>query len=185
MSTIDIVIVIPIIWAAYRGFKKGLIIEVSSLIALSLGIWGAIHFSYYIADIITDKVDDKYIPLASFTVTFILIVAGVFVLGRILEKFVNIIQLRFVNKIAGASFGVLKILLILSVVLVIINSYDKQLKLIPNDVKEGSTLYYPLSNLSKSVIPALKNSKWVDKIPAIKLDSTIMKKFDNANYISE
>ncbi len=176
MSTIDIVIIVPILWAAYRGFKKGLIIEVSSLIALGLGVWGAIHFSSYIAEIITGKVEDKYIPLASFTVTFILIVAGVFVLGRILEKFINLIQLKLINKAAGAGFGALKILLIISVLLVIINSYDEQLNLIPNNLKVESSLYYPLSDLSKTVIPALKDNKMFSDFSNVNVDSLIIDK---------
>lgn len=178
MSTIDIVIIVPLIWAAYRGFKKGLIIEVSSLIALGLGVWGAIHFSDYIAEIITGKVEDKYVPLASFTVTFILIVAGVFVLGRILEKFINLIQLKLVNKAAGAGFGIIKVLLIISVILVIINSYDEQLNLIPQEVKDESALYYPLSDFSQTVIPALKENKMFKQveIPSVNVDSILIDK---------
>ncbi len=178
MSTIDIVIIVPLIWAAYRGFKKGLIIEVSSLIALGLGVWGAIHFSDYIAEIITGKVEDKYVPLASFTVTFILIVASVFVLGRILEKFINLIQLKLVNKAAGAGFGVIKVLLIISVILVIINSYDEQLNLIPQEVKDESALYYPLSDFSQTVIPALKENKMFEQVgvPSVNVDSLIIDK---------
>ena len=176
MSTIDIVILVPFIWAAYRGFKKGLIIEVSSLIALGLGVWGAIHFSDYISEIINGKVEDKYVPLASFTITFILIVAGVFVLGKVLEKFINLIQLKLVNKVAGAGFGAIKIVLIISVILVIINSYDEQLNLIPKEVKEESVLYYPLSNLAKTVIPALKENKMFLNIPSINVDSIILDK---------
>lgn len=176
MSTIDIVILVPLIWAAYRGFKKGLIIEVSSLIALGLGVWGGIHFSDYIAEIITGKVEDKYVPLASFTFTFILIVAGVFVLGKVLEKFINLIQLKFVNKAAGAGFGAVKILLIISVILVIVNSYDDDLHLIPEEVKQESMLYYPLSDLAKTVVPALKDNKMFQNIPSVNVDSLIIDK---------
>lgn len=171
MSTIDIVILVPFIWAAYRGFKKGLIIEVSSFIALGLGVWGAIHFSDFIADIITGKVADKYVHLASFTVTFILIVAGVFVFGKVLEKFINLIQLKLVNKVAGASFGGLKLLLILSVLIVIINSYDEDLNLIPQETKDESVLYVPLTNLSKTLVPALKENSMFQALPSLNTDS--------------
>jgi len=176
MSTIDIVILVPLIWAAYRGFKKGLIIEVSSIIALGLGVWGGIHFSDFVAEIITGKVESKYIPLVSFTATFVLIVAGVFVFGKILEQFINLIQLKLVNKAAGAGFGALKILLIISVLLVIINSYDEDLKLIPQEVKDESMLYHPLSNLSKTVVPALKDNKMFQHIPSVNVDSILMEK---------
>ncbi len=163
MNYLDIIFIVPLIWAAYRGFNKGLIIEVSSLVALGLGIWGGIHFSDYIADLITGKVDSQYIPLVSFSLTFIIIVATVFVLGKLLEKAVNLVQLKLVNKISGAGFGIAKVVLIISVLLVIINSYDDKLNLIPPKVKEESLLYNPLTEVSLTVIPALEKSDLFEK----------------------
>ena len=48
MNYIDIILAIPLVWAVYRGFTKGFIIEIASLIAMVLGVYGAIHFSYFI-----------------------------------------------------------------------------------------------------------------------------------------
>jgi len=150
---------VPLIWAGFRGFKKGLVIEVSTLIAFGLGIWGGIHFSDFIAGLLSDSIDSKYVPLVSFGVTFILIVAAVFVLGKMLEKVVNLVQLKLVNKVTGAAFGVAKVVLIISVILVIINSFDQKANIVPKDLKESSLLYQPLSDVSLTVIPALKNSE--------------------------
>ncbi len=176
MNTLDIVILVPFVWAAYKGFKKGLIIEVSSLIALGLGIWGGINFSDYVAEIIAGKVEDKYLPLASFTLTFVLIVASVFVFGKILEKFINLIQLKLINKLAGAGFGVLKFGLIIGVIFVVLNSYEEKLNLIPIETKQESVLYEPLLIFSKTVVPALKDNKMFQSIPSLNVDSLIINK---------
>jgi len=45
MSNIDIILIVPVVWGLYQGFKKGLVIQVTSFIALGLGIYGAINFS--------------------------------------------------------------------------------------------------------------------------------------------
>ena len=45
ISPIDIVLAIPIIWGAIRGFRRGLILEVTSLVALFLGAYAALFFS--------------------------------------------------------------------------------------------------------------------------------------------
>lgn len=158
VNYLDIIFIVPLLWAAYRGFNKGLIIEVSTLIAFGLGIWGGIHFSDFIAELIMDKVDSEYVPIVSFGATFILIVAAIFVLGKLLEKAVNLVQLKLVNKITGAFFGVAKIALIISVILVIINSYDQKVNIVPQDLKENSLLYQPLTDISLQVIPALEES---------------------------
>ena len=81
MNYIDIVIIVPVLWGAYIGYKKGLIIEVVSLIALGFGIWGGIHFSDYIGDILVDKIDSEYVSLTAFVITFAVIVMTVFFLG--------------------------------------------------------------------------------------------------------
>jgi membrane protein required for colicin V production len=158
VNYLDIIFIVPLIWAGFRGFKKGLIIEVSAFIAFGLGIWGGIHFSDFIAELLSDGIESKYVPLVSFSITFILIVATVFVLGKMLEKAVNLVQLKLVNKATGAVFGVAKIVLVISVLLVIVNSFDQKANIVPKDLRENSLLYQPLSDVSLKVIPALENS---------------------------
>ena len=159
MNYLDIIFIVPLIWAGFRGFKKGFIIEVSAVIAFGLGVWGGIHFSDFVAELLSDSIESKYVPLASFAFTFIIIVATVFVLGKMLEKAVNFVQLKLVNKLAGALFGVAKIVLVISVMLVIVNSFDQKANIVPKDLKENSVLYKPLSGVALKVIPALKNSE--------------------------
>ncbi len=111
-------------WFAYKGFTKGLIIELASLAALVLGIYAALYFSDITADFLVTylKVGKKYLSLIAFVLTFILVVIGVVTLGgRILEKFIDILLLGFLNKLAGAVFGVLKGMLILSLLLMLMN----------------------------------------------------------------
>ena len=158
MNYLDIIFMVPLIWAGFIGFKKGLIIEVSALIAFGFGIWGGIHFSDFVAELLSNSIESKYVPLVSFAITFILIVAAVFVLGKMLEKAVNLVQLKLVNKLTGAVFGVAKIVLVISVLLVIVNSFDQKSNIVPKDLKENSLLYQPLLDVSLKVIPALKNS---------------------------
>ncbi len=158
MNYLDVIFIVPLIWAGFRGFKKGLVIEISALVAFGLGIWGGIHFSDFVTELLSDRIESNYVPLVSFAITFILIVAAVFVLGKMLEKAINLVQLKLVNKASGAVFGVAKIILVISVLLVIVNSFDEKANIVPRDLKENSLLYQPLSEVSLKVIPALQNS---------------------------
>ncbi len=178
MSYIDAILALSLGWAGFKGFRKGFIIEVSSIVALVLGIWGAVHLSTVTAEWITGRVDDKYLPLISFSLTFIGIVAGVFAIGKLLESIVNVIQLKFVNKLAGAGFGILKTLLILGVLFLIVDTYDKKFNLISQQTKDESVLYYPLAQFSQTVIPALQDSSLFGKVnvPQVNVDSLILHK---------
>lgn len=158
MNYIDIIIIIPLIWAGFRGFTKGAIIEAAGILAFVLGIWGGIHFSDLISDWVKTYINEKYEPVISFSIIFIAIVVVVFVVGKMLEKVINLAQLKFANKIAGAFFGIAKILLIWSFLIIIINQYDARFHFIDEQTKRESLLYDPLINLSKIVVPAVKDS---------------------------
>ena len=159
MNYIDIFLLVPLLWGAFKGFKKGLIIEVVSLIALGLGIWGGVHFSDFSTTFLADKLDDKYIPLTAFLITFIVIVVVVYFIGKILEKIIDVVQLKLVNKLLGACFGLLKFALIISIVLFIVDRYNKKFNFLPVEIKEKTILYGPLVSLPKVLIPAIEQSK--------------------------
>tara|TARA_B110000438_G_C15711553_1_gene605570 strand:- start:256 stop:780 length:525 start_codon:yes stop_codon:yes gene_type:complete len=168
MSYIDVFLVVPLLWGAFKGYKKGLIIELVSLAALGLGIWGGIYFSDYAVNLIVEKVDDKYIPITAFMLTFIAIVLVVYFLGKLLEKIIDIVQLKFINKLAGACFGLLKFGLIISVLLFITDRYNQQFNFLPEDLAEQSIIYEPLVELPKVLIPAIQSSKLYDQKSVLK-----------------
>ena len=137
MSYIDIILSIPLLWGVYKGFKKGLIIQVATLIALVIGIYAGIEFCGLLSSYIKDSVNisAKFIPIVSFALIFILIVIVVHLLAKLLEKFINLVALGFINKLTGAIFGFLKAALILAVILIFINLADDKLGFIPSEEK--------------------------------------------------
>lgn len=158
MNFIDIVIVIPLLWAIYKGFRKGLVIEIASLAALILGIYGGIHFSDAVADFLQSKFNwnSDYMPLISFTITFLGIVILVHLVGKVVEKVVDLVALGIVNKIFGAAFGLIKVAFILSVIVIIFDSFDAKMHFIDQEKKDNSMLYKPLRSFSVAIIPQLK-----------------------------
>src|SRR5438105_4595016 len=110
MNYIDIILVIPLLWGLYKGFTKGLIIELASIIALGLAIWGGIKFS----DLLTEYIHEhfswniKYLPVISFSIIFLGILIGVYAIAKLIEKLAKAVALGFVNKLAGGIFGMLK-----------------------------------------------------------------------------
>ena len=75
-----------ILFGAFKGFRKGVIVELASLLALVLGIYGAIQFSGFVADQLVVYIDwdKRYVDLAAFGLTSIAIILGVSLLGKIL-----------------------------------------------------------------------------------------------------
>jgi len=155
MNIFDLVFLIIFIWAAYKGFSKGLIIQAASLAALLLGIIGAIKFSGYTAFVLTKKfnVTGEYLQLTAFAITFVIIVIAVHIIARLTEKFVKAVALDFVNRILGLLFSTIKMAFIISIILVIVNIIDYKTPFLPKDKVNKSLLYKPLSSLAPMLFP--------------------------------
>jgi membrane protein required for colicin V production len=155
MNTFDIIIAALLVFGFARGLFKGLFVEVASLVALIAGVYGAIHFSYLIAEILGKYVDweEKYLTVVAFAITFGLIVVIIALLGKALTKIADFAQLGLLNKILGGVFGALKIGLILSVVLLIFNRLNNTIPFISNEQQEESILYKPVKNLAPTLFP--------------------------------
>jgi membrane protein required for colicin V production len=163
---LDIIIALPLVWGLYKGFRKGLIIEITTLAALLAGIFGAIRFSDRMAVFIREQweIDDRYMPILAFAATFIIIVILVNLIGKMVEKLVDMASMGFLNKLAGGLFRALKIAFIISVIFTMAISLDDDWGIIPNEVKQQSVLYEPLSRLAPIIIPAITDNEWTNKL---------------------
>jgi membrane protein required for colicin V production len=157
MGIFDIIITVILVFGFIRGIMKGLFVEVASLVALVAGVYGAIHFSYFVGDYLHTKVswEEKYITLASFAVTFALIVLGISLLGKLFTKLADFAYLGWINKILGGVFGALKLALILSVVLMVFDKFNNTIPFVDKETKDTSILYEPVRKLAPMLFPNL------------------------------
>ena len=158
MNYIDLVLGIMLIIAAIQGFRKGFIVEAASLAALILGIWGAIKFSDWTAGFIsrTFNYHPDYLSTIAFLLTFIGIVILVHMLGKILDSTVKAVALGFLNRLAGIIFGVLKTAVILSILLLLFDSVDENVHILPSKQKAESKIYSPMKQLVPTLFPFIK-----------------------------
>lgn len=155
MSFVDIVIVVLIIWFAYRGFNNGLIKELSGIVAIGLGIFFALKFSKTAQKILLDFeiASTEYLTLISFALIFVLVLFLSFLLTRFLQKFIKFIGMDWLNKFAGLIFGIFKIALILSVCLFFISQLNYLIFNGNTVLFENSVLYRPLSEIIDKLYP--------------------------------
>lgn len=167
INYLDFIIAILLLWSAYRGVTKGFLIMAASLLALILGVWGAIRFSSLTAAILISyfSIQTKYLALISFALTFVIIVILVHLLSRALDKLVKAVALGLVNRLAGLLFGMLKTAFLISIFLVILNGINSRVPFIPEEHKENSLLYQPLSRLAPAIFPFLNFEEIRDRIP--------------------
>lgn len=157
MNTIDIIFGIILILGLIQGLRKGLFVELASLIGLIAGIYGAIHFSYFVGDWLFEKTSwsEQAIQLTAFAVTFIIIVLIVSLAGKLLTKVASFAMLGALNKLLGAVFAVLKYAFLLSVILMFIDAANRQIAFIGNDTKENSILYALVQPIAPALLPSI------------------------------
>ena len=141
MNYLDIVIAIVLFLFGFKGFRKGLIFEVVTLLAFGLGIYGAMHFSDFTADHLQEvmNIDPKYLNTVAFVLTFVLLVIAVNIIGRMVKKMVQAMNLGFFDRLGGFVVGVAKGVLLCSAFLLVVNNLQFT-GLIKEDVKKESRL---------------------------------------------
>ena len=165
MSIIDIILAALLLFGFVRGLFKGFFVEVASLVALVLGIYGAIHFSGFAAGFLEPKVDwdQKTINIVAFAITFVVIVLTIGLAGKALTKLADFAALGILNKLAGGIFGALKIGLILSVLLGVFHKMNNTLPFMEKEDLEKSTLYKPVKSLAPVIFPSIIKSDAEDE----------------------
>lgn len=159
---IDIAVGVLLLLALFQGFRKGLIIELASLLALILGVFGAIKFADVTAMYLTQHVDmpEDYTPLIAFALTFVIIVIAVHFVAVFISKLVKMVALNFINRLGGAVFSLLKSAIIISFFLFFVESVDQKTHLISEQTKDQSFFYYPMAGVAFYLIPKITDSEY-------------------------
>lgn len=161
MNLLDIIIALPLLWGAYRGFKRGLIFEIFMIVGMIIGLYIAFKFSNLLNGWVSKIVpaDSAVIPYLSFIIVFAAILLIMIFLAKLLEKILSITSLNIFNQIAGAVLGIAKFALIVSVVLWLLKSLEPHWNFINDTTKKESLLYAPVLKTATFLTPAFQDIK--------------------------
>jgi membrane protein required for colicin V production len=154
----DLAVLVPLLFGMYKGFTKGLILSIATLVGLILGVWSGVKFSHITSELLFDKFQID-IPLLAFAVTFLGVLILMYFVGKLLSKFIDILALGLFNKIGGALFSAFKTILILTVVLLFFENVNNNFKLVDTATLNGSLFYPFLKGISKYVFPYFNDLK--------------------------
>ena len=154
MNILDIILAIPLCYFIYKGWKRGLIFELATLVGVIVGCWAAIHFSAWVADYLNLQGDGTL--LIAFFITFISVVVGSYFLGKAIEGFFKMVKANALNKILGALLGMAKCLCVLSILLNFVLLVDYNHIIITPKIQEESRLYKPTYTIGNKLTATLK-----------------------------
>lgn len=150
---LDIIIASILLGFAVRGFFKGLILSLASLVGLIAGLYVAWHFSDYLVKELASmfSFSEGTLKVLSFILTFVLVMFVVYLLGLLLEKVIKVAGLGYLNKLGGLLLGLIKGGLLLSILFYFFVLIGGPNWLNPKTLS-GSLLYEPVSKLSSYVV---------------------------------
>ncbi len=124
MNFLDIFIVIILAYCLIRGIFSGLIRELSAIVGVFAGFYGAYTYYPEVAKLLSRWISDTaYLNILSFLIIFCLLFILVSILGVIIKYVLKIAFLGWVDRICGAGFGAVKGILIVSVILITLTAF--------------------------------------------------------------
>lgn len=148
MNFVDLLIIIPAAWFAFKGFKNGFIMEVASVLSLFIGIWATMKFSPAIA---SQFGDSKTVYAVTFVLLFFAVLLGVHFAALFASKIVKLLIGPILDHLAGLLFGLAKVALIFSVIFFFINKIDTDSVFFKKEAKENSLLYQYVEPIAPAI----------------------------------
>lgn len=136
---LDIVFAILIVLAIIKGFQRGLIVGLFSLVAIIVGLAAAMKLSAVVAGYIGRAVNisNEWLPVISFIVVLIIVILLIRWGAIAIEKAVDGVMLGWLNKLGGVLLYAVIYITVFSVLLF----YSDQIGLLKHETIEKSITY--------------------------------------------
>ncbi len=117
--SIDVVFFALMVIAVFKGYSKGLIVGIFSLIAFVIGLAAALKLSSLVAHHLESGtgISGKWLPVIAFAVVFTIVVLLVNLGASILKKAVSMVMLGWADKLGGIILYIILYTIIFSVLL--------------------------------------------------------------------
>lgn len=136
---LDLIFAVIIVLAVLKGYQRGFVVGLFSLVAVIIGLAAAMKLSTVVAGYIGSavRVSDEWLPVISFAVVFLIVILLIRLGARAIEKTVEVAMLGWVNKIGGIVLFAAIYIVVFSVLLF----YAEQMKLIQPDTINKTVTY--------------------------------------------
>lgn len=158
---LDLFILIALVFGAVRGYFKGFFIQSLTLVALVAGIWAGIKLNDYLAQWLLKvfHIGETIVPYVAFAIIFVVVIVIIHFIGILLTKALDESVIGALNKWGGFLFGLLKMAFIVSVILLLIQKFDRDKRIVNQKSMDKSYLYQPIAKIAPAIFPHLHFDK--------------------------
>lgn len=168
MNPLDILIIVILCFCMIRGIFRGLVNELFAIIGVLAGFYSAYTYYPKIAKFLSPWIlNQVYLDILSFFLIFCIVFLIVNFFGLLIRYILKVAFLGWGDRICGSIFGLLKGILIVSVLLVVLTSFlDKGAPLIKDSILSKHVMIVS-ENMAKVVTKDMKK-KFIEKIEVLK-----------------
>ena len=124
MNPFDVFIIIVLGYSILRGLFRGLVKEVSSIIGVLGGFYAAYSYFPMMARLLSGIIkEESYLNILSFLIIFCSILLLISILGVVIKYLLNVAFLGWIDRICGVGFGLIKGVLIVTVIFIILTTF--------------------------------------------------------------
>ena len=156
MNWLDIVIICLVGTGFLKGWIDGFIRQMVALFALLAAIYLCAKVAVFIREYIlqTGWFPENTVAVVSYVIAFVCILMVVTLVGGWVHKVMDATPLSFVNHLAGAVFGVVVALFIVSLTLNLLEGIDRRSVILTQQTKVESRLYDYVKEAVPAIYPA-------------------------------
>lgn len=157
MNKFDMLIIVILAFCVIRGVFRGLIKEMSSIIGVLAGFYAAYSYYMVIAELLSRWISSAaYLNILSFLILFCSVFFIISILGVVIKYVLDIAFMGWVDRVFGAGFGIIKGILIISVLLIIFTAFLPQNASLVKDSVLASHVAFVSERMAKIVSKDLK-----------------------------
>lgn len=151
MNVFDIILGLPLLFAAYKGFREGVVVQLGGIAGIILGIFVAFRYGMAVGGWF--GLDGVAARVAGFLIIILAFILCLALVGRLVKGIFRIAGLGALDSLGGVVLGVLKMGLLLSVLLIAFEALNSQQKWVAEERTESSVLYKPVRSVAGMVFP--------------------------------
>jgi len=167
MNWFDLLVGILLLIAFINGYRKGLIMQLVGLATLVLAaIFGGRLAGRILPEItrLTELSPDAARVL-SFVLAFALIAIVLSLIGRLIQKFIDVVFLSFINRMLGSVIAAGTMMLLLSIILNLVLMLDKNETVINGEIRKESFFFGRVEAVVPAIVPYMNKEFWEGYIP--------------------
>ena len=159
MHVIDIIILVLIGIGVIQGLMKGSIKQLAQIVGFVAGLLLARGLFSTVAEQLAPALGTSITiaQILSFILIWVAVPIGCSLIASVLTKALDVVNLGWLNRLAGAMLGAVKVMLLVGLGIYVLAYIDPKSEMVSKTTKNESVLYTPMKGFVNQCLPVVQD----------------------------